>query len=264
MRYEVGNNFEILKNMSTEELYSKTYITLENIEAIKSKNFAVFTRFKLMGFIDILSKRLNLDLSDFRDEANKYFDLLEPVEVIEEPAKKNTANSIKLDARKMFYFIVGLFLLLIFLVGYSLISSQSTNDLEDVQVSPPSNITEKLPPLEPLVSENNQTETNTTNLVTNEVAKTKIQIIPTRKIWVGIINLDTKEKKDYTTTDALEIDSSQNQIIVINGAYLSLMVGETEKKYNYEGRIRFICKDGKIEEISYTNFKELNNGKAWN
>jgi hypothetical protein len=90
-----------------------------------------------------------------------------------------------------------------------------------------------------------------------------IKIIPTKKIWIGIINLDTKEKEDHTTADEITIDKSKNQIMVIDEAHISLIVGEKEKKYNRDGRVRFICKDGKIEEIRFDAFKALNDGKAW-
>ena len=58
MENVVDNNFDLLKKLDNDELYNKTYITIDNLEAIKNKDFQAFSRFKLMGFIDILSKRL--------------------------------------------------------------------------------------------------------------------------------------------------------------------------------------------------------------
>ncbi len=268
----VDNNFGILKNMDDEELYSKTYITFENLEAIKNKDFKFFTRFKLIGFIDILSKRLDLDLSEFRNEANQYFDSIEPIIEVEEPRKDSI--SFNMNEHKKILFSIGIgFVIILFLIFlYSLFSSDSNKDLTKIQVSPPSNVV-VTPSLE-AVEEKNTTidtqkidENKSMQIVKNETPSiqkdSEIKIVPTRKIWIGVINLDTKEKHGKTTSETLEIDTSKNQIIVINGAYLSLMVGDKESKYDYEGRVRFMCKDGKIEEISYTYFKSLNNGKGW-
>lgn len=278
MEYQVVNDFEILKSMDTEDIYNKTYITLENIEAIKSKNFAVFTRFKLNGFIDILSKRLFLDLRDFKKEANSYFDLLEPVEEVSENEVKTSKplplNIEKIDKKKLFYGGAILFGLSLFGILFIFINQQTNNPLEDVKVSPPSDITNNpikqvLPTIETNQSDVNISikEINNTSIDTdvskNIQNREKIEIIPHKKIWIGVINLDTKEKKGEFINSSFSLDSSKNQIIVINGAYLTLMVGDKEKKYNYEGRVRFMCKDGKIEEISYTHFKSLNNGKGW-
>lgn len=269
----VDNSFDILKNIDNEELYNKTFITLENLEAIKKKNFQAFTRFKLMGFIDILSKRLNLDLSEFRAEAIVYFDSLEPVvEVVEEPVKETKS----LDKKVVIAIGASLVVILLAFFINFIIDLNTKNDLTEVEVSPPSKV-EELPPVNLIIKDSNTTSLETNKTEENITVPTtttpaviaskndgEIKIVPTRKIWIGIIDLDTKKKKDYTTQDELVIDKTKNQIIVINGAYLSLMVGDNETKYNYEGRVRFICKDGKIEETSYTNFKALNGGKAWN
>lgn len=267
----MDKNFEILKNIDNEELYSKTFITFENLDAIKNKDFEYFTRFKLIGFIDILSKRLNLDLDAFRVEANEYFDSIEPVVEVEEPKKDPLPFNIEIDKKIVVMASIGVIAVILVIALYSFFTSDTKKDLTDVQVSPPS-VVVATPPVAtiPVAGESNATfdANKTDENVTTEPAPVampneQIKIIPTKKIWIGVINLDTKEKKGKTTSEPLEIDTSKNQIIVINGAYLSLMVGDKETKYNYEGRVRFMCKDGKIEEISYTYFKSLNNGKGW-
>jgi hypothetical protein len=277
MENVVDNNFDLLKKLDNDELYNKTYITIDNLEAIKNKDFQAFSRFKLMGFIDILSKRLELDLSELKKEANQYFDSIEPIIEIKEPDK----NSVVFDnGNKKILFAIGGSIIIGILIGvalYFVLSSDTKKDLTDIQVSPPSSVVVTPPILELPQEQNTTVDTNMTNEsdknLSIEVAKVEkllqqddgaIKIVPTRKIWIGIINLDTKEKKEHVTSDELAIDKSINQIIVINGAYLSLMVGNEEKRYDFDGRVRFICKDGKIKEIKFAEFKALNDGKAWN
>ncbi len=278
----MNNNFELLKSLDNNEIYSKTYITYENLDAIKKKDFEYFSRFKLMGFIDILSKRLDLDLSEFRAEASSYFDSIEPVvEIVEEPKK----NPLPLNIDKNIFFIggAGIVVFIVAISLYFLLNGESKQDLTDVQVSPPTAVV-VTPPIEQAIEQNgtvdeNKTEDNNSTELTNSnepEVQTKvketiainsgqiIKIVPRKQVWIGIIDLDTKEKKEHTTSQELVIDKTKNQIIVVNGTYISLMVGNEEKRYDFDGRVRFICKDGKINEIKFAEFKALNNGKAWN
>jgi len=277
MENVVDNNFDLLKKLDNDELYNKTYITIDNLKAIKNKDFQAFSRFKLMGFIDILSKRLNLDLSELKKEANQYFDSIEPVIEIKEIDKSSVVFD---NGNKKMLFAIGGSSIIGILIGvalYFVLSSDTKKDLTDIQVSPPSSVVVTPPILSLPQEQNTVVDTNMTNEsdknLSIEVTKVEkslqqedgvIKIVPTKKIWIGIINLDTKEKKEHITSDELVIDTSINQIIVINGAYLSLMVGNEEKRYDFDGRVRFICKDGKIKEIKFAEFKALNDGKAWN
>lgn len=278
----MNSNFDILKNLDNDDIYSKTYITYKNLDAIKNKDFRYFSRFKLMGFIDILSKRLDLDLSEFRAEASSYFDSIEPVvEIVEEPKK----NHLPINIDKNILFIGGgsLVVLILGISLYFLLNSDSEQDLTNIQVSAPTTVV-VTPPIEQVIENNttldeNKTESNVSTQPINVgelESKTKvkepiainndeiIKIIPKKKVWIGVINLDTKEKKEYKTEEELIIDKTKNQIIVVNGTYISLMIGNKEKRYDFDGRVRFIYKNGQIKEIKFAEFKALNDGKAWN
>ncbi|MDX9743329.1 MAG: hypothetical protein RBT59_05885 [Arcobacteraceae bacterium] len=277
----MDNNFDLLKKLDNDELYNKTYITIDNLEAIKNKKFQAFSRFKLMGFIDILSKRLELDLSELRKEAEDYFDSVEPV-VQEEPMNNPIILNDR-NKRMVFGLVATIIGILIVVFLYFRLSSDKDKELTDIEVSPPSSVV-VTPPIEQIIENNISVEENSTeNNSSFEASKSIepaieqngqkavagnyseiIKIVPTKKVWIGIINLDTKEKKEHITSDELVIDTSINQIIVINGAYLSLIVGNEEKRYDFDGRVRFLCKDGKIKEIKFAEFKALNDGKAWN
>jgi len=281
MENVVDNNFDLLKKLDNDELYNKTYITIDNLEAIKNKKFQAFSRFKLMGFIDILSKRLELDLSELKKEAEDYFDSVEPV-VQEEPMNNPIILNDR-NKRMVFGLVATIIGILIVVFLYFRLSSDKDKELTDIEVSPPSSVV-VTPPIEQIIENNISVEENSTEnnssfeaskSIEPAIEKKKkkavagnyseiIKIVPTKKVWIGIINLDTKEKKEHVTSDELVIDTSINQIIVINGAYLSLIVGNEEKRYDFDGRVRFICKDGKIKEIKFAEFKALNDGKAWN
>lgn len=259
----MSENFEILKNIDNEELYSKTYITYNNLDNIKNKNFSEFSRYKFNGFIEILSKRLKLNLDELKDEANAYFDTVEPIKLPPEN-EETERNAVGLIFNKKVAILAGVVSIIIAL-SLAIFIALNSNKQEDIYPPAEQSIEEPIlaePINNILPIDTNETDLNETNNKI-DVIKNDIKIVPTKKIWIGIINLDTKEKIEYTTSDAVDINKSKNQIIVIKDAYLSLMVGDTEKKYDLNKRVRFICKDGQIEEISYEHFKSLNNGKAW-
>ena len=162
----MNNNFEIFVNMDNEELYSKTYITYTNLDDIKNKNFSAFTRYKFNGFIDILTKRLNLDLEDLKNEANEYFDQYEPKVIIEieEPEK----DKLNLTVDRKIAISIGLIVVAVALLAAFFIAFNSTKQ-EEIY-----------PPVEPVVEEqivpieqNITHDINTTDVNNTFVPKTQ-------------------------------------------------------------------------------------------
>lgn len=264
----MNNNFDILKNIDNDELYEKTYISINNLDDIKNKNFKAFTRFKFNGFIDILSKRLELDLNDFKDEANIYFDEIEPKIIIEDEVEQN--NSLVID--KKMALLIGAGVIIVALIIAVITAHNSKNKDENFAPAEPV-VEQQIAPIVPAEQisaiENNISDANDTveQIVPQQTALQStaqdIKIIPQKNIWVGIIDVTTKEKKEYSGKNEIVLDKTKKQIIVVDGAYISLMNGNEETKYAQDGRIRFMLEDGKIKEIRFAQFKELNNGKAW-
>lgn len=265
----MNNNFDILKNITNEELYAKTYITYSNLDDIKNKNFKAFSRFKFNGFIDILSSRLNMDFSDLRAEANRYFDESEPPKVI---VNEQFVSDDGLSVDRKIALVIGavvvvvaLFIVFLFNQGDEqpeLVPPVEQTKEEQIIVSEPT-----LPTTQ-ITNEINSTELNTTQ-DTNKTTQTTtvltegIKIMPSKYIWVGVINLETKEKKEYSGSNEIVLDKTKRQIIVVDGAYLTIKSGDVETKYAQDGRVRFMVENNDIKEIRFAQFKELNDGKAW-
>jgi len=268
----VNNNFDILKNITNEELYAKTYITYSNLDGIKNKNFQAFSRFKFNGFIDILSSRLNMDLSDLRAEANRYFDEVEPPKVILNEQFRND-DGLSVDRKIALVIgsvvvVIALFIVFLFNQG-----GEQPELVPPVEQIKEEQIIVPEPTLEAIQTTNdtNSTELNTTQdtNITTQNSQTPlnvsdgIRIMPIKYIWVGVINLETKERKEYSGTNEIVLDKTKKQIIVVDGAHLSIKSGDVETKYAQDGRVRFMIENNEIKEIRFAKFKELNDGKAW-
>lgn len=66
------DEFEKLKEIGIEKIFSKTHIDIEAIEFILSKNFEKLKKFNVIGFIKILEREFNLNLDDFKSEFIKF------------------------------------------------------------------------------------------------------------------------------------------------------------------------------------------------
>lgn len=117
-------DFEKLKDIGVETIYQRTYIAHQNIEFILDKDFAKLNnKFKATGFITMLEKEFGLDLSDFKKEAEKFFDHKES-EKQKVMASQNEPKEI--DKRLIIYpiAIVSVLLVLFLIIG----SFSSDND----------------------------------------------------------------------------------------------------------------------------------------
>ncbi len=197
----MNNNFEIFVNMDNEELYSKTYITYTNLDDIKNKNFSAFTRYKFNGFIDILTKRLNLDLEDLKNEANEYFDQYEPKVIIEieEPEK----DKLNLTVDRKIAISIGLIVVAVALLAAFFIAFNSTKQ-EEIY-----------PPVEPVVEEqivpveqNITHDINTTDVNNTFVPKTQEVNATAQTPQVPVVSETPKKtyKKHRTKKSKKNID----------------------------------------------------------
>ncbi len=84
------------------------------------------------------------------------------------------------------------------------------------------------------------------------------------KIWVGIIDLQNYKKTSFVKEKDFNISLNTNQLILTGAAALSVLdENGKEHKFPAGNSKRFLIKDGKITNISVTEFMKLNKGKEW-
>lgn len=93
--------------------------------------------------------------------------------------------------------------------------------------------------------------------------KNRAMIIPKRKIWVGIIALDTFNRQVVSDDKNITIDLTKKQLIKTGNGYFSLSYDGSVEDFTEQGSTRFLVENGTIKKISEESFIVLNKGKNW-
>lgn len=290
-------DFEKLKSMKIDEIYNKTYVAHNNIEAIVNKEFDKLNRFKAFGFINIIEKKYGFDLSDLKAEADVYFKSIEKEKIVEVKEE----NPIKDIDKK--WIILGVVALILFLVLIFQGDSEETDTkVQEVaveqelkqEVQEDKILEEFIEDEDYLVKkdelqEDNISQNNTAlpeqlpieikeEVVVQEAKKEvviskekkeptltlpKITIAPKQQIWVGVIYLDNHSKKEYLTTNTITLDTAKEHIIVTGHGHLVISIDGVKTDYASNDKLRFLYKDNELKLINMEIFKGLNNGKSW-
>jgi len=97
------------------------------------------------------------------------------------------------------------------------------------------------------------------------IANDELYIVPSSKVWIGTIELDTLKKKDFLTPkgDRVDIDTSKNQLIMIGHKFIKIYLNGEVVKFKKRGPVRFKYVDGKLTEINRGEFNKLAKGRQW-
>ena len=98
------------------------------------------------------------------------------------------------------------------------------------------------------------------DMLTNE-----LYILPSSKVWIGTIDLDTLKKHDFLTPKGkrVDIDTSKNQLIMIGHKFIKIYLNGEKVSFKRKGPIRFKYIDGKLTEINRKEFNKLAKGRQW-
>jgi hypothetical protein len=271
--------FEDLQELGCNSIHENTHISRPKIEQVLNKSFGELTRVQFMGFISILEREYQLDLSSLREEYNAYVQLL--------PDTANTEKSAILQAqshaRRLWVIIALVGIILLVGIGWVVQGSLSTFPKEEVmQLSSTSievvdtNSSEMN--LSDMNSTNdiNMTEINATQLTQEQnksvVMNTQDQslnfanvlsIKPASKVWVGMMDLATGEKIQKVTKDPIVIDATKNWLFVFGHGRLEIVTSEGSKTIKERNTAWFAYENGMLQRLTLEQFKIKNKGSNW-
>ena len=284
-----------LRQIGADEIYQRTLISREFIDAILKREIDGVSRVKLQGFIKIIKRDFNIDLTELleykQEEEKNIYDL------VDEPLKEKNTRSI--------FFYTSIFVLIILLVLFATLSNK-----EPIKESPNNIISQTLESeiespqetqVEEQIIEESSTEQiesgkseskstselnqqDTTHFETKKIALkdtlTNIEKVTTMiethtpkvlhitlnnnsKLWVGIINLENDRKKQHMITDKLEIPLSGKMLIFCahNGAIFEYQ--NQEFTFNDTDKLFFLFDDNELTKIDYKQYLHYNKGKQW-
>lgn len=283
---------EILEEHSVKVIIKKTNISEENIEALLAGDFDTLKKVKTLGFISIIEREYKVDLSALREQALSHYTQYNDAEksiVIGSPIVEERKGKSKL----FLFFILVLF-------GYAswyfftqfdknqlsellpfteekrsqIIMPKEANNNADLSIenviAPVENtMTEEKSEPETQKSEpetQKSTETNTTEEKTSSLVNLKesISIVPSDRLWFGIIDMQTKQRDHFSISEKFELDVKEKSwLLATSSAPFSLLNKEETKEFNDAQEHYFMIDKSGIKQLKKTEYVAQGGWYQW-
>ena len=270
--------------MDPEQIYKKTYIAPKVIKNLIEGNFEKLgNRAKALGFVAILERELGLDLRELKEQIESYFGAAvhkEPLRV-EEKEFENKQAPLFITVILLVAVAIGIYVWMgekarnqsettpkDFLTVQSSSSSffveaNESNSSSSIRQERTASSQEALRSEKSNGSEANESEANKTLQSEETPHHPSVTILPKRKIWVGIIYLDNYKRKNYITSQPIELNTSKDQLIVTGHGLFKVDVDGNITEFKERGKQRLLYRAGVLQKIDRATFKQLNRGKDW-
>lgn len=265
---------ERLKKIGAQKIYEETHIPVEHAQAMLHESFDGFSRVQFLGFVSILEREYDEDLSEFRSLGLENFevhrDVLEEPSVFIAPKKKKNFT--------LLYLVLALGLF--GAVAYFQINSSKESTevpiednslIENVQNSMQSDNANESN-LSTLDTNTTVLEANATRVESSEPVEEVIQEIETpqslkfkakTELWLGYIDVATNKHYNKIFTGEFALDTNKNWLLVFGHKFVDMTLGEKLVEVDKNDSLRFLYEDGELKAISKTEFKKLNRGRTW-
>jgi hypothetical protein len=224
------NGFEALVKLDPTDVYHKTYISVDEFNAIKNKEFGLFNRTKASGLMKILKREYDLDLDDWMEEYEAYKKEHDDEKDIFVVAPKEHEGSIE----SKIYIYIALAIIAFFVVLFIIFPKGEQNTSADMTSSQNSIVDEAKETLQQKNTEMLQTERlelpkNTEPLneeIVPPVKKDIFYISSKTDLWIGIQYLDTNEQENKIFRDRLELDPKKDQQLTLGHGHFTLVFND--------------------------------------
>lgn len=279
-----------LEELGFDEISKKTQIEIAFFKALVDKDFKTLEHFNVKGFLKIVSRESGLNFDDFLAEYNAFIEE-NTVEREEKPAVPPRLDAYASHSSKSWLYALILIVIgaIIWAMYYFdlfkiMISDEEQNTsnssvvemideaqkkLEEVNTSlvpEENNANEEILILQDLnSSENIDTSTLQEQNTTVIELSDKAIFNTSQRIWVGIIDLATRKKREARRTQEFTIDLNKDQLVLIGGGSELQFTDHLGQSTTYPKGLnkRFLIKDQNITKITKEEFMELNGGKEW-
>lgn len=256
-----------LKEIGIDEIHTRTHISIHSLNAIINTNFAGISSIQFNGFINLIERNFNVNLDALR-AAHESYRQEHGQDVDERELFVQTPIEIKSKLSLYLGLGVVLFLGLIFFIV--------TSDSTEINYSKPleNEAIEDAKKHISFIEQNSSTTSanETTNVATfnpveaqTEEAKAKhlFVLYPKDELWIGVVNIDNDEQVDTITSEPYVLDENANLLISLGHGYVKVELYDKVQDLTDQGRVRFHYKNGELNRISASKFRELNKGKSW-
>jgi len=277
-----------LKEIGAQKIYEDTHIPIGHVQSILYESFEGLNKLQFLGFVSIIEREYGYDLSEVRNQGIAYFDELSKNRevVINEAIYKAPTH------KKNFIVLYIILAIIIFIVAiiYTMNSAQESLDntvqeskiVEDVKqniIEDTDHKDQNSTQESKIIPDMNSSQEHDVNIsnsdtleevnIQEEQVEPKAQVAesfiiePTKRVWLGYIDVDTNKKYQKTFKGKLNLDPSKEWLLYFGHGYINIVIDGEKEKFADRHTLRLHYKDGKIEKISVEEFKRLNRGRKW-
>ena len=277
-----------LKKIGAQKIHKDTHISKDYAQAIIHGSFEGMNPVQLAGFISILEREYNVDLSELKRKAKEHVSDVnenssEPKKVFINPGKKSNSSTIYIVLALIVFASVAYY-------SFGYLSSIATSEpkidnsqIEDAQKSiettlhvknitdetKETNTTKSVDTIQAVTFPEADSAIESLELVSEEVIEEvkeevkTLKILPKNKIWAGYIDIATNQKYQKIFRKEFAIDVSKNWLLLFGSGTVHLEVNGEKQTFSSKQNMRFKYKDGVFTKITVTEFKSLNKGRKW-
>lgn len=263
----MSENFEKLREIGAQKIHERTHISKNYVQALLHSSFETMSRVQFLGFVSILEREYHLDLSDLRQKGLNHFNARNEAE--QEQSIFVDAGSSK--SMKPLYIGMLIFVVIVALLGTIFSEDGSDKSLEENQTvlesneSNESNISLEITDMNATAESNlfGAIELNSTAAAAVEAPPAYFALTPRGRVWIGYINLESGKKFQTTTSDKIELDANTTWALTLGHGKVSFEINGEQIDFDKIRNLRFLYKDGKLEPLSFEEYKQLNRGNVW-
>ena len=265
----MSEELDLLREIGAQKIYEDTHISLKHAQSVIHESFEGLTKVQFLGFISILEREYNQDLSVLKEKGLAYFE--------DEPVKEVSTSSVFVEPIRAksptpIYIFIALFVFI--LVAYFSIGGGSQEPAQaKIDNAAIVNAQKNINPAayESNSSDSNNTltdENNTIPLVVVEevepvVVPPSLKIIARAKLWVGYIDRTEDIKKQTIIEESLELDPSKEWLLSLGHGHVDIAINGELQEFRLPTNVRFLYKNGELKKLTFRDFKILNEGRVW-
>lgn len=260
----MSEELDLLREIGAQKIYEDTHISLKHVQSVIHESFEGLTKVQFLGFISILEREYEQDLSVLKANGLKYFN--------DESFRGPEHSSVFIETKKakkptLIYILIALFVFVI--VAY--ISIQSTPPTEVSEQIDNSTIESVQKNLDPIVVDENISTLNSIQVDENltvpeeEVVEVipSLKIIAKSKLWIGYIDRKEEIKKQTVIKKSLELDPSKEWLLSLGHGNVDIVINGVIQEFKTAKNLRLLYKNGELKQLTVRDFKILNEGRVW-
>lgn len=278
-----------LKKIGVEKIASKTRITQDKVRNILNLNYGAFNKTHARGFKQIIEREFSVDLSEWMEALEAH----SAVQDEAQEAQKDTENNniiIPVESTKKDKTYIILFALLAVLVAFfialfaynnfvapksqegaestldSANAEEFTNEVDSAENT--RDLAENALDSANISADSAPNDSNTKEAknitIPAESSANEITITPNEPLWVGVIDLESRKKQQFSIAQKRTINLEGDKIIITGHSSFSIVAPNLNKELLGGNRAYFIYKaESGAREITRKEFIELNGGAEW-